>query len=205
MKEVFANFMAAKIVNPAFPEINHDLRFLFAHYPAAYDVDRTPGTNAIRQDLANLNEAGSLYGAIIYQKAPIVMRQLETIVGADAFRDGLREYLKAHAFANATWPDLIAALDPRTSEDLEAWSHAWVEQPRRPEISIELKVTDGRIERLALTQHDPVAARGLVWSQRLKVALGYAAETRLLDVALSAPTVEVTAARGLPAPSFVLP
>ena len=28
MKEVFANFMAAKIVNPSFPEVNHDLRFL---------------------------------------------------------------------------------------------------------------------------------------------------------------------------------
>ena len=81
MKEVFANFMAAKIVNPSFPEINHELRFLYAHYPAAYDVDRTPGTNAIRQQLDNLNEAGSLYGAIIYQKAPIVMRQLEGILG----------------------------------------------------------------------------------------------------------------------------
>ena len=78
MKEVFANFMAAKIVNPSFPAINHDLRFLLAYYPAAYDVDRTAGTNAIRQPLANLDDAGTLYGAIIYQKAPIVMRQLET-------------------------------------------------------------------------------------------------------------------------------
>ena len=34
MKEVMANFMAAKIVNPSFPEINHDLRFLLSHYPA---------------------------------------------------------------------------------------------------------------------------------------------------------------------------
>ncbi|MEK7840482.1 MAG: M48 family metalloprotease, partial [Pseudomonadota bacterium] len=33
MKEVFANFMAAKIVNPSFPEVNHDLRFLYSHYP----------------------------------------------------------------------------------------------------------------------------------------------------------------------------
>ena len=52
MKEVFANFMAAKIVNPSFPDMNHDLRFLYAHYPPAYDVDRTAGTNAIRQPLA---------------------------------------------------------------------------------------------------------------------------------------------------------
>ena len=46
MKEVFANFMAAKIVNPSFPQVNHELRFLLAHYPAAYQVDRTAGTNA---------------------------------------------------------------------------------------------------------------------------------------------------------------
>ena len=51
MKEVFANFMAAKIVNPSFPAINHELRFLLDYYPAAYDVDRTAGTNAIRQPL----------------------------------------------------------------------------------------------------------------------------------------------------------
>ncbi len=133
MKEVFANFMAAKIVNPTFPEINHDLRFLYAHYPAAYKVDRTAGTNAIRQRLANLNEAGSLYGAIIYQKAPVVMRQLEMIVTPDGLRDGLREYLKQHSFANATWPDLIRLLDGRTPEDLEAWSRAWVEEARTPD------------------------------------------------------------------------
>src|SRR6476619_4691544 len=85
MKEVFANFMAAKIVNPSFPQVNHELRFLLAHHPAAYQVDRTAGTNAIRQELANLDEAGQMYGPIIYQKAPIVMRQLELIVGTKRF------------------------------------------------------------------------------------------------------------------------
>ncbi len=54
MKEVFANFMAAKIVNPQFPDLDHDLRFLHTHYPAAYDVDRTAGANPIRQPLENL-------------------------------------------------------------------------------------------------------------------------------------------------------
>ena len=120
MKEVFANFMAAKIVNPSFPELNHELRFLLAHHPAAYQVDRTSGTNPIRQPLANLDDAGQLYGAIIYQKAPVVMRQLELIVGENAFRDGLREYLKQYAYGNATWGDLIRILDARTKQDLVA-------------------------------------------------------------------------------------
>src|SRR3954469_2094423 len=172
MKEVFANYMAAKIVNPAFPSINHELRYLFEYYPGAYSVDRTAGTNEIRQPLKNLDDAGTLYGAIIYQKAPIVMRQLETLVGSDGFREGLQEYLKAHAFANATWPDLIALLDGRTPEDLAAWSHAWVEERGRPIITTELSLSNGKIERLALTQKDPYPSRGLLWNQRFQVAIG---------------------------------
>ncbi|MGW8268370.1 MAG: M1 family metallopeptidase [Longimicrobiales bacterium] len=101
-KEVFANFMAAKIVHPSFPQLDHELRFLLAHHPTAYGVDRTEGANPIRQPLPNLREAGTLYGAIIYQKAPVIMRQLELLVGEDPFRDGIRTYLETFAFGNAT-------------------------------------------------------------------------------------------------------
>jgi aminopeptidase N len=205
MKEVFANFMAAKIVNPSFPGVNHELRFLHAYYPLAYDVDRTAGTNAIRQPLANLSEAGTLYGAIIYQKAPIVMRQLETLIGPDSFRDGLREYLRRHQFGNASWPDLIALLDPRTEEDLERWSHTWVEEMGRPILQVELKVDNGRIARLTLAQRDPYPSRGLTWTQDMQIALGYPERVQLMPVRLKGLSVEVTAARGLPAPTFVLP
>jgi aminopeptidase N len=205
MKEVFANFMAAKIVNPSFPEINHDLRFLLAHYPGAYEIDRTPGTNAIRQRLENLNEAGSLYGAIIYQKAPIVMRQLEGILGTGSFRDGMRQYLQAHKFGNATWPELIAVLDARTPDDLASWSRAWVEEPGRPILATELEVANNRIVRLAFRQRDPVQARGLAWNQRLDVAIGLPDGERTLPVRIDGALTDVPQAAGLPAPRFVLP
>ena len=206
MKEVFANFMAAKIVNPAFPEINHELRFLYAHYPAAYEVDRTAGTNPIRQRLLNLNEAGSLYGAIIYQKAPIVMRQLEIMLGADAFRDGLREYLKTHAFGNAAWADLIAMLDRRTPEDLAAWSQAWVEEAGRPTLTTELKTEGAQVTSLAISQADSVTARGLLWAQPLQVAVAYSRDTVAAKVALKGARAAVPmAGAGSPAPLYVLP
>jgi aminopeptidase N len=205
MKEVFANFMAAKIVNPSFPEINHDLRFLYAHYPAAYDVDRTPGTNAIRQPLDNLDEAGSLYGAIIYQKAPVVMRQLETIVGETSLRDGLREYLKAHAFGNAAWPDLIARLDPRTPVDLSSWSEAWVGEAGRPIVTTDLTVENGKVARLTFRQQDPVAARGLTWEQQLDVLFVTGGVRRLQPLRLAGAATAMPDATGLPAPDLILP
>jgi aminopeptidase N len=204
MKEVFANFMAAKIVNPSFPEVNHDLRFLYAHYPAAYEVDRTAGTNAIRQPLDNLNEAGSLYGAIIYQKAPIVMRHLEAVLGAESFRDGLRDYLKAHAFGNATWSDLIAVLDARTPVDLAAWSAVWVESPGRPTIATDLEIHAGRISRLAFRQADS-RNRDLTWPQQLRVVVDQPDGPRTITVALDGARAVVPEVVGWPAPRYVLP
>ena len=160
-KEVFANFMAAKIVNPAFPGTDHALNFLVSHYPRAYSIDRTAGANPIRQELANLNGAGQLYGAIIYAKAPIMMRQLELLLGEERLREGLRDYLRAHAFSNATWPDLIRILDDRTDTDLERWSRVWVTGAGRPEF----RVQSGEDGNLLLAQHDP-AGNGRVWPQR---------------------------------------
>ncbi len=206
MKEVFANFMAAKIVNPAFPRVNHELRFLTAHYPAAYAVDRTAGTHPIRQELENLSEAGTLYGAVIYQKAPIVMRQLERLLGADALRDGLRAYLKQFAFGNATWLDLVKVLDERTERDLAAWSRTWVEEAGRPQIATEIATTpDGRVEGLTFVQSDPQAPRALRWTQQIAALVGTGSGVVSLPVELRQERTSVPAAAGLPSPRFVLP
>jgi aminopeptidase N len=181
MKEVFANFFAAKIVNPSFPGVNHDLRFLLAHYPAAYGVDRTAGANPIRQPLENLADAGSLYGAIIYQKAPIVMRQLERLVGDSAFRDGMRGYLRDFSFGNATWPDLIERLDARTPADLRAWSRAWVEEPGRPTLTV---TRTG--DTVSVAQAD-ARGRGLQWTQQLQLVIGDDSTSAQRDVTLDGP------------------
>ncbi len=164
-KEVFANFMAAKIVNPSFPEINHDLNFLIRHYPAAYAVDRTEGANAIRQPLPNLNEAGTLYGNIIYNKAPIMMRQLELLTGEGPFQDGMQEYLSEFSYSNATWPDLISILDQKTDTDLTAWSEVWVNTPGRPHFNA-MPVSSTP----SLSQEDP-AGQNRVWPQSFSVAV----------------------------------
>lgn len=182
-KEVFANFMAAKIVHPSFPEVDHDLRFLLAHHPSAYGVDRTAGANPIRQPLENLREAGTLYGAIIYQKAPIVMRQLELRVGERLMQTGLQRYLENHAYGNATWPDLIQILDERTPADLQAWSRMWVEEPGRPTIALSVEGEEGAWSPV-LRQSDPLN-RGRLWPQELLLVEMRALRSRIsasLDV-----------------------
>jgi len=206
IKEVFANFMAAKIVNPSFPHIDHDLRFLVAHYPAAYGVDRTAGTHPIRQSLDNLSHAGSQYGAIIYQKAPIVMRQLERLLGEATMRDGLRDYLSRFRFGNATWLDLVRILDDRSDRDLAAWSQVWVEDAGRPTIATVLeRDAGGSVTDLALVQTDGQPGRHLQWIEALEVLVGARKTVRLFPVELNAARVSVPDARGMRDVQFVLP
>ena len=205
LKEVMANFMAAKMVNPSFPEMNHDLRFLLAHYPPAYSVDRSAGANPIRQPLANLTEAGSLYGQIIYHKAPVVMRQVELILGEPGLRDALREYLRRYSFGNATWSDLVTLLEARQPGQVALFSRAWVEERGRPEIGTELTVgADGTVADLELRQRDPLG-RGLVWPQRLQVTVGFPDRVAHYDVAVAGPVTVVKGVRGAAQPLYVIP
>jgi aminopeptidase N len=159
LKEVFANFMAAKIVEPAFPGINQQLSFLIDHFPKAYAVDRTPGANPIKQKLNNLNMAGMLYGAIIYHKAPIVMMKLEDLIGKKELRTGLQEYLHKFQFANADWDDLINILDRKTPANLKAWSHVWVKESGMPHYEVLLKE-----RQFTLEQNDPQKGNR-IWPQ----------------------------------------
>lgn len=138
LKEVFAGLMADKIVNPQFPDVNHRLKFLLSHYPKAYDIDRTNGANPIRQPLKNLRLAGTLYGNIIYHKAPIALMQLELSMGKSSFRKGLRQYLKRFAYGNADWNDLIAILDSLSNYNLAAWSRKWIESSGMPIVTAHL-------------------------------------------------------------------
>lgn len=204
MKEVFANFMADKISQVAVPGASYDLKFVVDHYPAAYAVDRTAGANPIRQNLDNLRDAGSLYGSIIYHKAPIMMRQLERLMGETAFRDGLREYLRTYAHGNATWPDLIRILDARTPADLQRWNQVWVNQPGRPVFDYELKTDGQQISRLTLTQRAEDGSDRL-WPQLFEVLLVYAdGRSKELTVNMNQAEVVVPEAAGQPVPLFVL-
>ncbi|GAB3032737.1 M1 family aminopeptidase [Spirosoma pulveris] len=203
LKEVFANFIADKIMEVSTPDANYDLQFVVDHYPAAYGVDRTEGANPIGQPLTNLQEAGSLYGGIIYHKAPIMMRQLEQLMGKDALRDGLREYLKKYSSANASWRDLIAILDTHTPADLQAWNRVWVTETGRPKFTYQLDQQNGTIRRLTLSQQGEDGTNRL-WPQRFTIALVYADHVEELPVDMTKSDVNLAAAVGKAVPLYVV-
>ena len=159
-KEVFANWFAAQITGPLFPEVDAPLSNFKRFNLTAYEEDRTAGSNAIKQVLPNLSDAGLIYGNIVYDKAPVVMDMLAKRMGPEAFRAGLQEYLRTFGYGNADWSDLIAILDRGTEEDLAAWSRSWVSEKGMPVYEAD---ADG-----TLHQRDPWG-RGLEWPQEVDI------------------------------------
>jgi aminopeptidase N len=201
MKEVFANFMADKITQGS--GNNYELKFLITHFPRAYSVDRTLGANPIRQDLTNLQEAGTLYGPIIYDKAPVMMRQLERLMGEEKFRDGLRAYLKKYSFGNATWPDLIKILDERTPADLEAWNKVWVNTPGRPVFNYSLQQKNNRITQLLISQKGEQRNYYLL-PQFFEIALVYPDRVEEYSINMNQQQVAVKEIEGKEMPEYIL-
>jgi len=204
LKEVFANFMAAKMVNPNFPEINHDLRFLMRHHPSAYGEDRSAGSHPIQQNLENLNQASLLYGRIIYQKAPVVMKQLEAIMGKTGFQEGLQEYLKTFSFDNATWDDLITILDKRTDLDLKTWSQAWVKESGMPHIKANLIAENGKITEYNLDIQNKTSG-GNNWQENTTLLTSTNGKTTKIPVQILVEKTVVSELTGQPTPDFILP
>ncbi|MFO7575673.1 MAG: M1 family aminopeptidase [Bacteroidales bacterium] len=164
LKEVFAGYMSDKIVSPDFPAANHELRFLLSRYPAAYNVDRTRGSNPVIQELDNLRNAGSLYGGIIYNKAPIVMKHLEQMTGDSLMRESLKIYLKRFSYDNAEWDDLISIMEDISGKDFKNWSDAWMREAGMPEIEARTEESTEGGYRIWLRETDP-SGKSRKWPQ----------------------------------------
>lgn len=196
-KEVFANFMASKITRRQYSDVDHDLNFIRTYQARAVAIDRTEGTHPIAQGLDNLNCASLLYDNIIYDKAPVMMRMLEQVMGADKLQKGLQRYLKKYYFNNASWDDLISVLHEEAPEaGVRQFSEVWVKQKGLPTIH-----TTYRNGQLIITQKDPYD-RGICWPQKFLVRLIYDMEpSRTITVNMQQPTV----ALNVKEPNYIIP
>jgi aminopeptidase N len=204
LKEGFAQYMAYKTLAALRPNDNIWQRFYQSIKPLAYGIDETQGTTPIYQDIPNLDDAKSAYGAIVYEKAPGVLKQLNYVLGDEAFQKGLQIYLAQHKYGNATWSDLIGAFQTASGRDLTAWAEMWIRHRGMPRVETEWSCDDGRLSALRLTQ-TPVLGGDDVWPIATEVALGYAdGSVKTLRAELTEKSTEVPlGASGQACPAWV--
>jgi len=204
LKEGFAQYMAYHALADLKPAENIWKRFYQAIKPAAYAIDSTKGTTPIYQDIRNLKDAKSAYGAIVYSKAPGTIKQLAFVLGAENFRDGLRLYLKEHAYANAEWSDLVRAFERVSRKPLQDWATSWIRRRGMPQVDVAWSCdAQDRINHFSVTQHD-VLDEGGIWPIAMQVRLAYRERAPIrLRVQLNREEGDVDAAIAKPCPEYV--
>ncbi len=204
LKEGFAQYMAYRALAELAPNENVWARFYQQIKPAAYGIDITQGTTPIYQDIANLKDAKSAYGAIVYSKAPAILKQLAFLIGDEHFRNGLRLYLSEHLYANAQWSDLVSAFERASHENLKPWAAAWIERRGMPEIRTHWECdAEGKLTHLSLTQKNALGETG-TWPLATQVLLGYDQNPPArLRAQFGGESISVAEATGKACPAYV--
>ncbi|MDT7807213.1 MAG: aminopeptidase [Acidobacteriota bacterium] len=207
LKEGFATFMAYKAIEKVLPQYDAWKVFHLRTKPLAYLTDVTKGTTPIWQEIANLSAAKSAYGNIVYRKAPSMLRQAEFYLGAREFQQAVQLFVKEHAYANATWEDLVGAFERTSGRKLDAWAAAWVKRRGMPDVRVRWTVNNrGLVNRFEIEERDALGEGGS-WPMRVRVLLAPTdahARPEVLTVTLDgAGLTRVREAIGKHRPAFV--
>ena len=114
----------------------------------AMEGDARSTTHPIQQPIATEAEANSAFDDITYKKGQSFLRMLESFLGEDVFRDGVRRYIAAHKYSNSTTADLWNALSEASKKPVGEIAAGWTEQPGFPVVKVK-REGEGKV---ALTQ-----------------------------------------------------
>ena len=144
LNEAFATFMEMLAVDAWKPEWRRWDSFTVSR-AAAMQVDGLKSTRPIEFPVERPEEAAGMFDVLTYEKGASVLRMLEQYLGAEAFRDGIRLYLRRHAYGNAETTDLWDALEDSTRQPARSLMDTWIFQPGYPLIGVQ---KDGKSIRL---------------------------------------------------------
>lgn len=138
----------------------------------AYRQDQLPSTHPVAADIPDLAAVEVNFDGITYAKGASVLKQLVAYVGEEEFLSGLRDYFRDHAFGNATFGDLLGALEKASGRDLSGWGRQWLKttglNTLRPDFDLD---GDGRFTRFAIDQSGAAPGAGETRVHRLAVGI----------------------------------
>jgi aminopeptidase N len=151
LNEGFASWMESRMTERLHPEWNSKLQSVGSR-DGAMQRDSTAATHPVVQHIETVEQASQAFDEITYQKGEAVIRMLEAYVGENAWREGVRAYMKAHAYGNTVSDDLWAPIEKAAKKPVTAIAHDFTLQPGVPLIRVGEVVCKNGSTTLALTQ-----------------------------------------------------
>ncbi len=160
LNEAFATFMESICTDHFRPEWKKWVSFNPSR-DMAFTVDGQHSTRPIEYEVISPNDCRGMFDILTYVKGCSILRMLEQFLGEETFRDGIRIYLKRHAYANTVTADLWAALEEASSLPVGQIMDTWIYQGGYPLISVE----DGVLTQqpFAYAESTGTSAIGSIW------------------------------------------
>ncbi len=142
--------------------------------------DSVATTHPVVQHVATVEQASQAFDAITYSKGASVIHMLENYVGPEAWQNGVRAYMRQHAYKNTVSDDLWRAVDKAAGKPVSAIAHDFTLQPGVPLIRVDAAACKGSSTSVVLTQQefsrDQPNKKALRW--RVPVTLQMAGTSR---------------------------
>jgi aminopeptidase N len=165
----------------------------------------------VAADIPDLAAVEVNFDGITYAKGASVLKQLVAYVSLEHFLAGLRDYFRAHAFGNATFGDLLSALEQASGRDLSHWGKQWLKTTGLNTLRADFDTDgDGRFTRFAVTQSGAEPGAGETRVHRLAVGIydddgdGKLVRSHREELDVSGASTEVTALVGVSRGQLVL-
>ncbi|GFZ94314.1 M1 family metallopeptidase [Dyella caseinilytica] len=162
LNEAFATWMQQKVTMKVHPEYRADLDRISGAEGAMHN-DSLTTARQIRQPITGNGDIETAFDGITYQKGAAVLGMFEGYVGEDTFQKGMRAYIQAHKFGNATADDLVGAIATAANQG-PTFKHAFnsfLDQSGVPYVQTRLEQKDGKtILHLSQDRYLPVGSTG---------------------------------------------
>jgi aminopeptidase N len=145
LNESFAEWIAHKATGALNPDWNLTSRKAQAK-ESAMDADALSNASPIERGVTRDQNSGELFDSLTYQKGHAVLNMIERYAGESEWRDGLRDYMKKHAYGSTTSADLWAAITAKTAasgRDVQAFANKWTQQPGFPVLDASVSCKEG--------------------------------------------------------------
>ncbi len=142
LNESFASWMSYLAVDALFPEWQVWTQFIGDEQGPAFRLDALEHTHPISTVINHPDEIRTIFDGISYDKGASVLNMLQNYLGADDFRDGLRVYLKRHAYGNTVSDDLWAAWEEVSGKPVGEFMTAWTGKEGYPIVQATIAAND---------------------------------------------------------------
>ncbi len=174
-----------------------------------YGQDQLPTTHPVYADVPDVETVENNFDGITYAKGASIIKQLVAYVGRNAFVAGLRAYFPKHAWGNATFDDLLSALEEASGRPLREFASQWLTTAQvntlRPEVELD---GAGNYRTVTVLQEAPKDYPTLR-THRLAIGLydlreGVLTRRRQVELDVSGDRTEVTELAGEPVADVLL-